>query len=143
MGQLVKIQSVSDVITNSSSEVYCIKATETFKETFKGSENLFSAIFLTEQDIKNYLLESDYWEIESTLEDVLENNPLGDSGLWDYAEDAGRTKEEVIDFFFPCYKCLLGYAIFTCEDTYNWDLLKTFIGENKDKDGEEILYAHT
>ena len=39
MGKLVKIQSISDVITNSSSEVYLMATTEKFKEAFKGFEN--------------------------------------------------------------------------------------------------------
>ena len=138
MGKLVKIQSISDVITNSSSEVYLIAATEKFKEAFKGFENYFNAIFLTEEDIKKYLIEKDIWEIESDLDniDIIDHNPLADYNLMDTLNSIGKTKEEIVEFFFPIYKPLLGYAIWTQEDTYRWDPLINYIND-KDRDHEK------
>lgn len=138
MGRLVKIQSISDVITNSSSEVYLIAATEKFKEAFKGFENYFNAIFLTEEDIKKYLIEKDIWEIESDLDniDIIDHNPLSDFNLMDTLKGIGKTKEEIVEFFFPIYKPLLGYAIWTQEDIYRWDPLINYIND-KDRDHEK------
>ena len=144
MGRLVKIQSISDVITNSSSEVYLIAATEKFKEAFKGFENCFDAIFLTEEDIKKYLIEKDIWEIESDLGniDIIDHNPLANYELMDTLEDIGKTKEEIIDFFFPVYKPLLGYAIWTQEDTYRWDPLINYINDKtRDYDKDTVKIA--
>ena len=126
---LVKILSISDVITNSSSEVYLMATTEKFKEAFKGFENYFNAIFLTEEDIKKYLIEKDIWEIESDLDniDIIDHNPLADFNLMDTLKSIGKTKEEIVEFFFPIYKPLLGYAIWTQEDTYRWDPLINYI----------------
>lgn len=140
MGRLVKIQSLSDLITNSSSEVYLCKVTENFKNTFKGLEKAFSAIFFTEEDIKKYLLEKERWELED-LDEVLKYNPLSNYELWDWCEEAAeRTKEEIIDFFFPAYKCLLGYALFSREDTYEWDVFDDYL-KNRNKDEDKVAHA--
>lgn len=145
MGRLVKIQSISDVITNSSSEVYLMATTEKFKEAFKGFEKYFRAIFLTEEDIKKYLLEKDIWEIESDLDyvDIIDHNPLADFNLMDSLENIGKTKEEIVEFFFPVYKPLLGYAIRTQEDTYRWDPLVNYINDKTRKDEDTIEVTHT
>lgn len=145
MGKLVKIQSISDIITNSSSEVYLMAVTEKFKETFKGFENYFSAIFLTEEDIKKYLIEKDIWEIESDLDyvDIINHNPLANFDLMDTLEDIGKTKEEIVEFFFPIYKPLLGYAIWTQEDTYRWDPLVNYINDKTRKDEDTVKITHT
>lgn len=144
MGRLVKIQSISDVITNSSSEVYLIAATEKFKEAFKGFENCFNVIFLTEEDIKKYLIEKNIWEIESDLDnvDIIDHNPLADYNLMDTLESIGKTKEEIVEFFFPIYKPLLGYAIWTQEDTYRWDPLINYINDKtRDHDKDTVEFA--
>lgn len=145
MGRLVKIQSISDVITNSSSEVYLMATTEKFKEAFKGFEKYFRAIFLTEEDIKKYLIEKDIWEIESDLGevDIIQSNPLGDYYLLNTLENIGKTKEEIVEFFFPVYKPLLGYAIWTQEDTYRWDPLVNYINDKTRKDEDTIEVTHT
>lgn len=144
MGRLVKIQSISDVITNSSSEVFCIKVTENFKKAFEGEDKLFFKIFLTEKDVREYLIKVDTWEIEDQLDNIpiMEYSPLSDYNLIETCDRIGKTREEIVDFFLPAYKCLIGYAIYNCEDTYNWDKLQNYIKENKDKDGEEISYNH-
>ena len=144
MGRLVKIQSISDVITNSSSEVYLIAATEKFKEAFKGFENYFDAIFLTEEDIKKYLIEKNEWDIESDLDniDIIDHNPLANYELMDTLGDIGKTKEEIVEFFFPIYKPLLGYAIWTQEDTYRWDPLINYINDKtRDYDKDTVKIA--
>ena len=146
MGRLVKIQSISDVITNSSSEVYLMATTEKFKEAFKGFENCFSAIFLTEEDIKKYLIEKDIWEIESDLDyvDIIDHNPLADYCLMDTLENIGKTKEEIVEFFFPIYKPLLGYAIWIQEDTYRWNPLINYINDKtRENEKDTIEVTHT
>ena len=145
MGKLVKIQSISDVITNSSSEVYLMATTEKFKEAFKGFEKYFRAIFLTEEDIKKYLIEKDIWEIESDLDyvDIIDHNPLADFNLMDALENIGKTKEEIVEFFFPVYKPLLGHAIWTQEDSYRWDPLVNYINDKTRKDEDTIEVTHT
>lgn len=144
MGRLVKIQSISDVITNSSSEVYLMAVTDKFRESFKGFESYFRAMFLTEEDIKKYLLEKSIWEIEEELDnvDIINHNPLANYELMDTLEDIGKTKEEIIEFFFPIYKPLLGYAIWTQEDTYRWDPLINYINDKtRDHDKDTVEFA--
>lgn len=144
MGRLVKIQSISDVITNSSSEVYLMAVTDKFRESFKGFEGYFRAMFLTEEDIKKYLLEKSIWEIEEELDnvDIINHNPLANYELIDTLEDIGKTKEEIVEFFFPIYKPLLGYAIWTQEDTYRWDPLINYINDKtRDHDKDTVEFA--
>lgn len=137
----VKIQSVSDVITNSSSEVFLTKVTENFKKAFTEDDHkYFDAIILNEEDLKKWICEKDYWQLEE-LDEIVDNNPL--FNIYDELEKCGKTLEEAFEFFKNCYTPLIGYAIFTCEDTYNWNKLINYHKENKDKDGEDCHYHHT
>ena len=119
--------------------------TEKFKEAFKGFEKYFRAIFLTEEDIKKYLIEKDIWEIESDLDyvDIIDHNPLADFNLMDALENIGKTKEEIVEFFFPVSKPLLGHAIWTQEDSYRWDPLVNYINDKTRKDEDTIEVTHT
>ena len=57
--QLIKIKSITDVITNSSTEVFLLKNDTAFKEFNNSLETLHADyIFETEEDVKEYLSES-------------------------------------------------------------------------------------
>lgn len=137
MRKLVKIQSISDIITNSSSEVFVAKINEDFKEFFKGCENLFDAVFYTIDDVKKFCCESDTWQLE-IFNEVLDKNPLGDWKIMDMMEDLGKTREEVFDFFKKYYEPLVGYAIESHDDCQCNNKLEDYLKEYGGKNGENI-----
>lgn len=137
----IKIQSVSDVITNSSSEVFLTKVTDNFKKVFTEEDHkYFDVIILNEEDLKKWICEKDHWELES-LDELVDHNPL--YHIYDTLEDCGKTIEEAFEFFKDCYTPLIGYAIFTCEDTYSWSKLENYHEEYRNKEGEDCCYSHT
>ena len=142
--KLVKIKSISGVITNSSTEIYLFQVTDHFKEFFKGSEKYFNVIFLTEEDIKKYLLENDMWRIESDLDyvDIINSNPLGNDYFVSVCEELGKTKEEIVEFCFPLYKPLLGYALLTKSDDWTWDKIGEYC-RTGDPKIDKVYYEHS
>lgn len=142
--KLVKIKNISGVITNSSTEVYLFQVTDHFKEFFKGLEGYFKVIFLTEEDIRKYLLENDMWVIESDLDyvDVIKSNPLGNNFFLNVCEDLGKTREEIVEFCFPLYKPLLGYALLKKDDTWEWDKIREYC-ETGNPDVDKVYYEHS
>lgn len=137
----VKIQSVSDVITNSSSEVFLTKITENFKKAFTEDDHkYFDAIILNEDDLKKWICEKSYWELEE-LDELVDYNPL--FNIYNDLEKCGKTIEEAFEFFKSCYTPLIGYAILVREDCCRWDKLINYYKENGNKDGEDCCYHHT
>lgn len=142
--KLVKIKSISGVITNSSTEIYLFQVTDHFKEFFKGSEKYFDVIFLTEEDIKKYLLENDTWRIESDLDyvDIINSNPLGNGYFVSICEELGKTKEEIVEFCFSLYKPLLGHALLKKDDTWEWDKIREYC-RTGDPKIDKVYYEHS
>ena len=143
MKRLVKIQSISDIITNSSSEVFVAKINEDFKEFFKGCENLFDAVFYTIEDVKEFCCKSNTYILSDLFDEVLDRNPLGDYNIMDMMEDLGKTKEEVFDFFRKCYEPLVGYAVEEHDNCQCNSKLKDYLKEYGGKDGENIAVYHS
>lgn len=126
MKQLIKIKSVTDVITNSSTEVFLLKNTNAFKEL---NESLLSLkadyIFDTEEALKEYL--SDCYNGNSYkyeyLSNFLDSNPLADYNFICMVRDnLKKSFDETWDFVKSCYLPLIGYAVITVEDNYLSDL---------------------
>ena len=123
---LLKIKSITDVITNSSTEVFLLKNDDAFKE-FNDSLELLKAdyIFDSEEGLKEYL--SDAYNGVCYKYDYLSNflvsNPLADYNFICMARDTMKKSfDETWDFVKSCYLPLIGYAVITVEDNYLSDL---------------------
>ena len=124
---LFDIQSQSDIITNSSTEVFLLSnengALEELIKTFLPRCNHWVKVFNTEEDVKKFLIEhfNPYDEDISSLSECLEFNPLltiNDSWNFDpvLMEKYGFTAEKIVDFFFEPYKELVGKAMLSFAD---------------------------
>ena len=126
MKQLIKIKSVTDVITNTSTEVFLLKNTNAFKEL---NDSLCSLkadyIFDTEEALKEYL--SDCYEGNSYkyeyLSNFLDSNPLANYDfIYIVKDNLKKSFDETWDFVKSCYLPLIGYAVITVEDNYLSDM---------------------
>lgn len=124
---LFDIQSQSDIITNSSTEVFLLSnengAVEELITAFLPNCHRWVTVFRTEEDVKNYLVEhfNSYDEEISSLSECLEFNPLltiNDSWNFDpvLMEKYGFTPEKIVDFFFEPYRELVGKAMLSFAD---------------------------
>lgn len=118
--QLLKVKSITDVITNSSTEVFLLKNDDVFKEFNNSLETLYADyIFDTEEKVKEYLSES--YEGNSYryeyLSEFLETNPLANYDFIDMVKDElKKTYDETWEFVKSCYLPLVGYALIVVED---------------------------
>lgn len=124
--KIINIQSISDIITNSSSEVFVMNANnDAFKEIMNelsSKINAYVRIFETENDVKEFLTDNllEYDEFED-LNEYLGFNPLGviHNELYYYKNelvDCGIVIEDIVSVFLPAYKRLIGKAVLTFED---------------------------
>lgn len=120
MKQLIKIKSVTDVITNSSTEVFLLKNTNAFKELNDSLRSLRADyIFDTEETLKEYL--SDCYEGNSYkyeyLSNFLDSNPLANYDfIYMVRDNLKKSFDETWEFVKSCYLPLIGYAVITAED---------------------------
>lgn len=120
MKQLIKIKSVTDVITNSSTEVFLLKNTNAFKELNDSLRSLKADyIFDTEETLKEYL--SDCYEGNSYkyeyLSNFLDSNPLANYDfIYMVRDNLKKSFDETWEFVKSCYLPLIGYAVITAED---------------------------
>jgi hypothetical protein len=123
---IINIQSISDIITNSSSEVFVINANnDAFVELmdkFVKSIGGYIKVFSTEEDIKNYFVESFFeYDTFSDFDQYLKFNPLcilqNEFGYYrEKFEASGLKVEDIVAACLPAYKSLLGKAILIFED---------------------------
>ena len=126
----MKILSVSDVITNSSSEVFVINKKDLEKLSPKIKKEFE---IVTKKDFISKLLDFD-------LEGVIE--VLGYSRLFDgYNHDViiklreVYSDEEISNFFYPIIKDIFDIAFFEEEDdySYGYEQINLVLNELKDK----------
>lgn len=124
---LFEIQSQSDIITNSSTEVFLLSnengAVEELITAFLPNYHHWVTVFRTEEDVKKFLVEhfNSYDEEINSLSECLEFNPLLTiNDAWNFdpvlMEKYGFTPEKVVDFFFEPYRELVGKAMLSFED---------------------------
>jgi hypothetical protein len=124
--KILDIQSVSDIITNSSSEVFVINSNnDALKELIQKlniNDSYYITFFETEDDVKKFLLEECHnYDCLSELDGFIDCNVLRhifyDSNLSiKDIENKGISLEKVIDLFFPFYQHLVGRIILSFED---------------------------
>ena len=110
MRKLIPIQSVSDIITNSSSEVFMTLATE-FNEKFLQSIGVGYVKFTGLDDVRKFIKENGAW----SLDGVLEWNPYADQDWFIEALQQFHSDDAIWEFFKPMYRDLTG-KLFIYED---------------------------
>ena len=133
----MKILSISNVITNSSSEVFIIETKELSKLSSEVKKN-FEVI--NEQNLIEKLLNYDLDNIIITL-----GLPefLTDSDFIEGIRESRKihTDKEIIDVLYPMFKDIIDIAVFIQEDNYNYGVeLINFVSEELNK--KEIEYTH-
>lgn len=112
------IQSFSDIITNSSTEVFMVKSSKTLEEFNESLTWQNFTIFNTEEDVKSYILKHSYNLYK--LDNFLEKNPLAELDYVldeEFLKTIGKTKDEIFEFFKkPYIDGLLGKAIYSFMD---------------------------
>lgn len=137
--KIINIQSISDIITNSSSEVFVMNANnDAFKEIMNelsSKINAYVRIFETENDVKEFLTENLLeYDVFEDLNEYLGFNPLGviQNELYYYKHelvDCGIVIEDIVSVFLPAYKRLIGKAVLTfADDCYYPEDINTLIG---------------
>lgn len=120
---ILKIKSISDAITNSSTEVFLNKNTDAFKKFAKTFKYIKFISFETEEDVKKYVMEDDMWYNHEELSYILSYNPIYD---WhDYFVEYNLDKETIWPFIKYPYLELIGQvAAFVCDENSTDDLWK-------------------
>lgn len=126
--KIISVQSVSDIITNSSSEVFVINSNnQVIQEminalTEKEKDDVI--LLKTEDDVKRFLIEActgkyDLDDLQGFIGNNVLYNIIYHSGCSvKELEKNGITFEKVVDLFLPLYKDLVGKIILIYED--NW-----------------------
>ena len=136
--KIVNIQSVSDIITNSSTEVFVMNSnTDAFKELmeqFMNPVGEYMEVFSTESDVKQYLIKH-FWDCYDTLDmfdGFIDVNPIKVLASELYFDKEKFVKniniEALVNALFPAYQDLVGKAILTFEDDcYYPDAINMFL----------------
>ena len=124
---LFSIQSQSDIITNSSTEVFILNnennAVEELMNEVLSNCKHWVTFFKTEEDVKKFLLDNfnPYDDGLEMLDEILDFNPLLHlNSQWEFdpiqMERYGFTNKKIVDFFFEPYKELVGKAVLSFDD---------------------------
>ena len=119
---LLKIKSITDVITNSSTEVFLLKNTNAFKELNDSLRSLKADyIFDSEEGLKEYLSDAynDVCYKYDYLSSFLDSNPLANYDFVNIVKnELKKSFDETWEFVKSCYLPLIGYAVISVEDNY-------------------------
>lgn len=119
---LLKIKSITDVITNSSTEVFLLKNTNAFKELNDSLRSLKADyIFDSEEGLKEYLSDAynDVYYKYDYLSSFLDSNPLANYDFVNIVKnELKKSFDETWEFVKSCYLPLIGYAVISVEDSY-------------------------
>lgn len=121
------IKSVSDVITNSSSEVFVIKISDNFQEYLKNNTHLYPTIINNEETLKEVIMNDDIVEDLDSLVDkgILKCNPLGVVNKYWLKNECNKTFDEIWEFFKDSYLPLIGYC-YISNETDNSSFMKKY-----------------
>ena len=155
----MKIRSKSDVITNSSSEVFCFKIDSLeYKELKELIPEIEFTEFKTWDDIRNYVTSKEYWEWDLTKYAQCTHGKgavepkfdfYGGYQYMDFRDDlrfAGKTDDEIWEFFKFGYENVLGlayYTIYEGEKQPQWkDKYWDWVIEKDRKETKEFLESN-
>jgi hypothetical protein len=124
--KILNIQSVSDIITNSSSEVFVINAENSAVKEFintigERDKSYYLDIFETEDDVKKFLVNNIFhYDVLSDIDGFIEKNVLKTIADYHYPlsnlEEKGVSIEKMVEIFLPLYSCLVGKVVLNFED---------------------------
>lgn len=119
----MKIKSITDIITNSSSEVFCYKIDQEYEDLKKAVPEMKFTEFRTLEDVRKFVTSKDYygWDIisdsesqcnhgESCPEPDYDFYSIDNEWLIDKLKKSGKTDDEIWDFFKVAYTDIPGYA---------------------------------
>lgn len=101
--KLIPIQSVSDIITNSSSEVFMTLDNE-FNENFLKSIGVDYVKFTCLDDVRKFIQENSAWALDSAIE----HNPYADQDWFIDILKQYHSEDMIWEFFKPMYAELVG-----------------------------------
>lgn len=131
MKKLIKIKSISDVITNSSTEVFVIKMDERFNAIKNNLEcSKYFEFFDDEETVKDYVIklieDNNLCIIDNLLRNTVDINDSVDyfiDIITFCLKDLKKTPEEIYDFFKNVFNQLVGYAWVEEEDNCSTDII--------------------
>lgn len=126
----MKIKSITDIITNSSSEVFCYKIDQEYEDLKKAVPEMKFIEFRTLEDVRKFVASEDYygWDIIFDSDSQCnhgENCPEPDFDFYscenewlilDKLRKSGKTDDEIWDLFKVFYENILGYAFLKLEE---------------------------
>ena len=112
---LIPVQTFSDIITNSSSEVYISEKNEKLIKTLKAND-IYYYDFTDEAVLRDFV-ENQFYE----LYDVVEYNPYADFDLRDGFRKH-YTEDQMWEILKPFYKQLLGKVYIDIDRDYLFEL---------------------
>ena len=122
--QALVIQSISDLITNSSSEVFLFETNDALRSFFK--ENKFfggiATTFDTIEDVKKFVMEQSYEVEVLDLLSVVKYTGCDWGCLYDSIKDY-KTPDEIFDFFKFKFEDLVGKTIVQIDNNYSDELV--------------------
>lgn len=136
---IIPIQSISDIITNSSSEVFVINANNDsiieLINALNDTDKSFCRYLKTTEDVKEFLIELIECNTLSDLSEYLSTNLLY-TLFYDYSikdlKKLGIDINKVLDTFMPAYEKLLGKLIIEVDDYWETsDFIQDIIGMSK------------
>ena len=118
MKHCLVIQSISDLITNSSSEVFLYNTSDDLKRFFKETHTGANVIhFDTIEDVKRMMDKDHEWECEGIFECGLIDTPSYWPSMLATLEDH-KTYDEIFEFFKYAFEGLVGKTVVTIDN--NW-----------------------
>lgn len=118
------ISSISDVITNSSTQVFLIDVDQKFLDLYNSNDYISSGVILVrnKEDILRLLKVDNNYEIYKFLYGILPYGFVSEyskDDVWNQLNEGGRTDEDIIDFLWPIIQKEIpegGLAYYTYED---------------------------
>jgi len=123
MKNCLVIQSISDLITNSSSEVFLFNTSDDLKKFFKETQTGGNVIhFDTIEDVKRMMDKDHEWECEGIFECGLVNTPSYWPTITSNLEKY-KTYDEIFDFFKYAFEPLVGKTLVTIDNNWSCEML--------------------
>ena len=147
-----KIKSITDVITNSSTEVFCYKLDDPEYERIKKAIPwLYWDEFRTEEDIKKIVMDPDYYELPWLSGVQCDHGPEDSEPVYDIMSEWSfrehikdkKTPDEIWEFIKSFYMNLLGKAVCCfendCISNDQYEDVSGFLGDIHREKVEKIL----
>lgn len=119
MRYFFKIKSITDVITNSSTEVFLLHNDEKTQEVLNKLRYVDIITFKTEKDVKDFI-QANLYDLPNRQyfpSSIVKVDPLSEWSFVDMINEIGKSFDEMWEFVKSCYLPLIGYTYIECEDS--------------------------